>query len=147
MVKKYIAILLGLVLFISILAFGINIFFSDSSEKEISVKVNDEEYKLPLGSTYEDLKELSGDISDDISDEAVLKNNDEIETSKKEGKISINTATLEELITLPGIGEKTALKIIEYRDTYGPFWTIEDLKNVKGIGDKKFEKLKEFISV
>lgn len=147
MVKKYIAILLGLVLFISILAFGINIFFSDSSEKEISVKVNDEEYKLPLGSTYEDLKELSGDISDDISDEAVLKNNDEIETSKKEGKISINTATLEELITLPGIGEKTALKIIEYRETYGPFWTIEDLKNVKGIGDKKFEKLKEFISV
>jgi len=53
----------------------------------------------------------------------------------------INTATEKELISLPGVGAKTAKEIIAAR----PFKTIEDLKNVKGIGDKTFEKLKPHV--
>ena len=61
-------------------------------------------------------------------------------------KISLNTATQEQLMTLSGIGEKTALKIIEYRNTQ-KFNSIEDIKNVSGIGDSIFEKIKDFITI
>jgi len=57
------------------------------------------------------------------------------------GQVNINTATPEELGLLPGVGEKVSQRIIEYRTINGPFQTSEDLKNVKGIGDKMFEKL------
>lgn len=61
--------------------------------------------------------------------------------------VNINTATIEELDTLPGVGEATANKIINYREENGGFKNIEDIKNVKGIGDKKFEDLKDNICV
>jgi len=61
--------------------------------------------------------------------------------------VNINTASAEELVALEGIGEKTAQNIVEYRDANGPFAAIDDIKNVKGIGDKKFEKIKENIAV
>ena len=63
------------------------------------------------------------------------------------GLVNINTATLEQLDTLPGVGEATANKIITYREDNGGFKSIEDLKNVKGIGDKKFEDMKSSICV
>lgn len=62
------------------------------------------------------------------------------------GKVNINTATAEELDTLPGIGPALAQRIIEYRQTNGPFQSIEEIKNVSGIGDKLFEKLKDLIT-
>ena len=65
----------------------------------------------------------------------------------EESKVNINTADETELSTLPGVGPSKAQAIISYRDENGSFQTIEDLKNVSGIGDKTFEKLKEFISV
>lgn len=68
-------------------------------------------------------------------------------TSASNKKINLNTANQADLETLPGIGEATALKIIDYRNTNGKFNTIEDLKNVKGIGDSKFEKVKDLIKV
>ena len=62
------------------------------------------------------------------------------------GAVNINTASKEELMTLKGIGEATAEAIIEYRKE-NKFIKIEDIKNVKGIGDKKFESIKEDIEV
>lgn len=62
-------------------------------------------------------------------------------------KININSATAEELTQLPGVGEATANKIISYRQENGKFQDIEDLKNVPGIGNSKFENIKELISV
>lgn len=61
-------------------------------------------------------------------------------------KISLNSATLEELDTLKGIGPAVAKRIIEYRSAE-PFRSIEEIKNVKGIGDKLFEKIKDSIAL
>lgn len=63
------------------------------------------------------------------------------------GKVNINRATADEFTTLQGIGEATAAKIIAYRESNGSFKSIEDIKNVSGIGDKKFEAIKDAITV
>ena len=63
------------------------------------------------------------------------------------GKISINTATLEELQTLPGIGEEKAKNIIKYREENGLFTAIEDLTKINGIGESIFAKIKENITL
>ncbi len=68
-------------------------------------------------------------------------------SSKNDGKININTAGETELTQLPGIGPVTAQKIMDYRKTNGLFKTIDDIKNVSGIGDKKFEQIKDKIKV
>ena len=66
---------------------------------------------------------------------------------EKQVMININTANVEKLQTLPGIGESIANKIIEYREQNGKFKTIEDLKNVSGIGESKFSNIKDKITV
>lgn len=62
-------------------------------------------------------------------------------------KINLNTASKEQLITLTGIGEAKALRIIDYRTSNGSFQTIDELKNVEGIGEKTFEAIKQNIIV
>ncbi|WP_031555594.1 helix-hairpin-helix domain-containing protein [Lachnospira multipara] len=62
-------------------------------------------------------------------------------------KININTATKDQLMTLPGIGESRALAIIAYRDDKGKFISIEDIKNVSGIKDAAYNKIKDLICV
>ena len=62
-------------------------------------------------------------------------------------KVNINTATVEELMSLKGIGEKKAESIVEYREEIGSFATIDELKGVKGIGDKVFNKIKNHIAI
>ncbi len=63
------------------------------------------------------------------------------------GPIDINMADAAALQTLPGIGETKAAAIIAHREANGPFATVDDLQNVKGIGEKTLEKLKEQITV
>ncbi len=58
-------------------------------------------------------------------------------------KINLNSATAEQLQSLPGIGPATAKSILEYRTKAGKFKTIEEIINVKGIGEKKFQKIKD----
>lgn len=147
MIKKYLLLLIFGLLFIYSL-FNNFLFSSNNVDKKIDVKVNDYEYSVPVGTTYKELKdEYKLDDSSNVADDVVLYDNQEVLVDDASGKISINKATYEELITLPGIGPKTAERIIEYRDTYGPFWTLEDIKNVKGIGDKKYARLKEYITI
>jgi competence protein ComEA len=61
--------------------------------------------------------------------------------------LNINTASAAELDALPGVGAKTAALIVEYRQKNGPFKKIEELMNVRGVGEKNFLKLKDQISV
>ena len=103
--------------------------------------------KIYIPSIYDD-ENIENEIEED---EYITKSSDEIisEQSSKEAesKVNINKATQTELETLPGIGPSTALKIIEYRENEGKFKKIEDIKEVSGIGEAKFEKIKDFIEI
>jgi competence protein ComEA len=68
-------------------------------------------------------------------------------TKNEPGKVNINTASESELDTLGGVGPATAKAIIQYRSNNGPFKSIEDIKNVKGIGDSKYSDMKDSITV
>ena len=68
-------------------------------------------------------------------------------TEKEEITININTAKVNELVSLPGVGEITAYKIIEHRNIYGDFKTTEEIMAVKGIGTALYEKIKDLICV
>lgn len=64
-----------------------------------------------------------------------------------QGKININKASVEQLVELKGIGEKTALKIVEYREKEGAFASVDALVNVKGVGSKTLDKIREQLTV
>lgn len=66
---------------------------------------------------------------------------------KIEGKVNINTAAESQISLLPGVGPKLAVEIVNYRTNNGKFTTVEDIKKIKGVGDKKFEKMKDYIVV
>ena len=77
----------------------------------------------------------------------VVVNEESNDTETKDTCVNINTATKEKLITLNGIGENTAEKIIKYREENGYFNTVEDIMNVPGIGESKFNSIKDDITV
>lgn len=92
-------------------------------------------------------KESTIIVESNIDSGTVEQSNEIKSNNNKKLKININTATKTDLETLPGIGESTALKIIEYRKEKGKFKLIEDIKQVNGIGENKFNKIKELITV
>ena len=63
------------------------------------------------------------------------------------GKVNINTATAEQLQALPGVGEKLAARIVEYRQKSGGFKSTQELVNVRGLGEKNFQKIQGYLSV
>ena len=92
-------------------------------------------------------KESTIIVESNIDSGTVEQSNEIKSNNNKKLKININTATKTDLEPLPGIGESTALKIIEYRKKKGKFKLIEDIKQVNGIGENKFNKIKELITV
>lgn len=68
-------------------------------------------------------------------------------SSSPEWPVNLNTATLEQLDTLPGIGPVTAQAILDYREENGPFTSVEELEQVYGIGEKTLEKLRDSVTV
>lgn len=78
----------------------------------------------------------------DISNDACISGNNE-----EDDLININTADIDELMNIKGIGRSKAKAIVEYRDKNGNFNSIDDIKNVDGIGDSLFEKIKMYIKV
>lgn len=110
-------------------------------------------FEIKTFSTFNDLLKVLNLYEDsDISNYSLNKrliNDDLIVINKMNEikKISINSASIDELITLNGIGEVIAKRIIDYRENVKSFNDLEDLKNVKGIGDKLFSKIKDFITL
>lgn len=88
-----------------------------------------------------------GDVVKNSASEVISDGNFNQAESSKTSQININTATIEELDKLPGVGEATANKIVNHRSESGEFKSIEEIKNVNGIGDKKFEEMKNLICV
>ena len=124
-------------------------------------------YKLVKGSRVKDVIELAGGLTSDsdtsninlakiIEDEMVINinsvndnsgNNYGMNSTNLSDLININTASLEQLMTLSGIGESKARSIISYRKENGNFNEIEDITKVSGIGQALYEKIKDYITV
>lgn len=128
-------------------------------------------YELEEGARVADAVELAGGFLEGAAENAlnlarVLKDGEQVVVPTAEehaaqqaavesaggtaslgGKVNINTASAEQLDTLPGVGESTAQKIIADREANGPFSSPEDLKRVSGIGDKKYAELADLITV
>ena len=111
---------------------------ADASYHNLARCISDGEriYILSL----EETKELSA--SRQVAGEEVTESN-----SSQSGLVNLNTATLEQMMTLPGIGEAKAKDILEYRTRIGQFTSAEEIKNVSGIGDAMFERIKDKITV
>lgn len=150
-------ILVTLIVTIMISSCGLAVANSDE-ENIITVQIKgavkrEDIIKVPLGTTTNELLNMieldnDSDISS-LSLNHVLYNNEIVVIPKQSNKvlISINSASIDTLISLPGIGISTATKIVEYRQKYGSFNSLEELMNVSGIGTKKYEKLKELITL
>ena len=87
------------------------------------------------------------DIIDSKSGDNIIIEENTVSSNNSTQTININKATEKEFETLPGIGPSLASKIIEYRNQNGKFGSIEDIKNVNGIGNSKYEKIKDLITV
>lgn len=137
--------------------------------------VNPGVYRVKKGTIIQEAIELAGGLTSDantsnlnlskaVTNEMVIQvfTNQEIEdmnlekepiieeesdSSDNSSMVSLNKASLEELMTLPGVGEAKAKLIIEYREKCGSFKSIEELKNIKGIGDAMYEKMLPYLTL
>lgn len=129
---------------------------ADAIEKAGGVTVDADTKSLNLASKLEDGMKVHVYSKQDNVNEVIVSNNVTSQynanyntntSSVKTQKVNINTALQTELETLPGIGPSTALKIINYRNENGNFKSIEEIKEVSGIGESKYNQIKELISI
>lgn len=123
---------------------------ADTSDMNLAYKLEDGmKIKVPSKKTKETNTEKSADtyVSTDAGTGVKTQESSTSDANNKTKVININTASQKELETLPGVGSATASKIIKYREEKGKFKKKEDIKNVSGIGDSKYEKLKDYIKV
>ena len=133
----------------------LSVYESETITVEIKGEVeNPNVYTLAYHSTVSDLIDAAGGLSQNgdtstINLSQVLSNEDVVvipaANEEEETLVSINSADLEELMTLNGIGEATAQKIIDYREENGSFQTLEEIMNVSGIKEKLYAKIKDYI--
>ena len=127
---------------------------ADTSNLNLSKKLTNE--MVIIVYTKDEVKEMKksdelgdADITNDLKENSSIiggsKSNNS--TTSSSGKVNLNTATKEELETLYGIGSSKAEAIIKYRGTCGAFTKIEDIKNISGIGDALYAKIKDYITV
>ncbi len=115
---------------------------SDLVERAGNLTASADVSRINLAMRLEDeMKIVIPTIGQEISEEIQIQS-----AGKNDGKVELNSASKLELMTLPGVGEKTADKIIDYRES-SPFTVPEDIKNVPGIGDKTFQSMEELIYV
>ena len=119
---------------------------NDAIESAGGVTAEADLSKINLASVLKDGQKVYIPSEEEIED-GYLEEENEKNILRNDGKININTATQTEFETLPGVGASTALKIINYRKENGNFSSIEDIKNVPGIGDSKFDNIKDNITV
>lgn len=143
----------------------------NTSEAKITVDISGQVaipgvYTLEAGARLADLCEAAGGLTSSADLDAINRagiltdgqkvyipeQGENLSTSPSDagvapGLVNINTANIDELQRIPGVGPVTASRIIEYRDEYGGFGKIEDIKNVSGIGEKTFLKMKPAICV
>lgn len=154
--KRLFEFLLVLILFICLFINKHSFSLDNNNNRKITVYIIKEntkyEYNLKIGDTVKDLilktnfqnldrYSLDYDLNFYLYDEQT------IILKEKSSLISINTADQNELISIPGIGVKTAEKIITYRNIHNGFKYIEEIKNISGIGDKKYEIIKDYITL
>lgn len=143
-------LIIGLGLIVSIVIGGVYWLYPT---QKVSVKPNGDQKVAELEKTVEQLTDRVNELSKDKSavqastsnakTQAPANTADTNKPSAVAGKVNINTATASQLDTLPGIGATYAQRIIDYRTTKGGFKSLSELKNIKGIGDKTFAKLKD----
>ncbi|MEZ4591228.1 MAG: helix-hairpin-helix domain-containing protein [Chloroflexota bacterium] len=104
---------------------------------QIYVPTQDETAQQPPAVISEPVRSIGVDVGE-VTETAV---------DAPAGLVNINSADVAELDTLPGIGPSTAEKIVEYRESNGPFATIDEITSVSGIGPAKFEQIQSFITV
>ena len=116
-------------------------------------------YSLQRGSRIQDAVLSAGGFSPDAAGSSInlaerVCDGDEIiipssssPAINPDGKVNLNTATHKELTSLPGIGDVTAKKIISYRETHGAFTNTEQLKDIKGLGGKNYENIKNLVTI
>lgn len=123
---------------------------ADISSINLAYKLDDGQkiYVPYINENNNDISTEENTVSSDAGENIILEDNSySSNNSKNIDLININSATQTELETIPGIGPSTALKIITYRIENGKFSSIEDIKNVSGIGDSKFENIKNYITI
>lgn len=114
---------------------------ADTNRINLAMKVKDEgHYIIPREGEEIALNDSNENIENNNND-----GNNNTEGDNK--KININGASKEELDSLPGVGEVTAQKILDYREENKEFKSIDEIKNVKGIGENKFNDLKDYICI
>ena len=126
----------------------INLSKKVSSEMVIYIPKKEEVIKTTTNTTVTKDKEIPNDavVSDNNKSNSSISKDNNTQTPNRT-LVNINTATIQELTTLSGVGEAKAQDIIEYRSTNGNFKTVEDIKNVSGIGEALFAKIKDYITV
>lgn len=154
----YRRIITFILLILSLCLTSLNIKSISKDDNYIDVEIKGEVenpgiYKMKQDANLNDLLNVAvtnkNANTDNISLLDKLYNNEVvvIEEKSDDALISINSGDIDDLIKLPGIGEKTAKKIIKYRNINGSFNSLNELMNISGIGLKKYEKLKDYISL